>query len=152
MGKSAMRFHRQLTGFSADRAWGAMDVGEVDGVTVRVHWTDQPYKWHVNDGAEVFVVLDGSVDMHWRVNGQTNVRRLNAGDACFAELGDEHVAHPVGEARILVVERKGSVWREAGRASRGCVTLRAFAARQACAHGHHREATREPRRWARSST
>ena len=26
-----------------------------------------------------------------------------------AHSGDEHVAHPVGEARILVVERKGSV-------------------------------------------
>jgi len=27
----------------------------------------------------------------------------------IAEVGDEHVAHPVGEARILVIERKGSV-------------------------------------------
>ena len=26
-------------------------------------WTDAPYKWHVNDGSEVFVVLDGEVDM-----------------------------------------------------------------------------------------
>jgi len=25
------------------------------------------------------------------------------------ESGDEHVAHPVGPARILVVEKKGSV-------------------------------------------
>ena len=27
----------------------------------------------------------------------------------IAEVGDEHVARPVGQARILVVERKGSV-------------------------------------------
>ena len=27
----------------------------------------------------------------------------------IANAGDEHVAHPVGEARILVIERKGSV-------------------------------------------
>jgi hypothetical protein len=26
-----------------------------------------------------------------------------------ADVGDEHVAHPIGAARILVVERKGSV-------------------------------------------
>lgn len=104
-----MRFVTGLTDFSAERAWGALDVGEVDGVSVRLHWTDQPYRWHVNDGAEVFVVLSGAVDMHWRKDGHESVRRLEAGDACFAEAGDEHVAHPVGEARILVVERKGSV-------------------------------------------
>ena len=103
-----MRFTTGAQGFKADRAWGALDLGEVDGVTVRVHWTDQPYRWHVNDGTEVFLVLAGAVDMHWRAEGREHVRRLEAGDACFAEPGDEHLARPVGEARILVVERKGS--------------------------------------------
>jgi hypothetical protein len=28
--------------FTADRAWGAQDVAEIDGVTVRLHWTDAP--------------------------------------------------------------------------------------------------------------
>jgi mannose-6-phosphate isomerase-like protein (cupin superfamily) len=104
-----MRFLTALPAVVADRPWGAVDIGEVEGASVRVHWTDQPYRWHVNDGAEVFLVLAGTVDMHWREAGREQVRRLEAGDACFAEIGDEHVAHPVGEARILVVERKGSV-------------------------------------------
>jgi hypothetical protein len=26
-----------------------------------------------------------------------------------AGTGDEHVAHPIGEARVLVIEREGSV-------------------------------------------
>ena len=95
--------------FTADRAWGAADVAEVDGATVRLHWTDAPYVWHVNDGTEVFVVLDGAVDMHYREGGTEHVRRLVPGDVCHAEPGDEHVAHPVPEARVLVVERKGSV-------------------------------------------
>lgn len=51
--------------FKADRAWGARDVAEIDGATVRLHWSDQPYKWHVNDGVEVFLVLDGLVDMRY---------------------------------------------------------------------------------------
>lgn len=55
-------------------------------MTVRVHWTDRPYRWLVNDGNE-------------------HVERLTPGRLCLAEDGDEHVAHP---ARILVVERKGS--------------------------------------------
>jgi mannose-6-phosphate isomerase-like protein (cupin superfamily) len=95
--------------YTAERPWGALDIAEIDSATVRLHWTDQPYTWHVNDGPEVFVVLDGVVDMHYRRDGCEYVERLTPGRVCFAEPGDEHVAHPVPEARILVVERKGSV-------------------------------------------
>jgi len=42
--------------FEAERPWGALDIAEIDGATVRLHWTDEPYVWHVNDGPEVFVV------------------------------------------------------------------------------------------------
>jgi len=94
--------------FSADRAWGAVEVANMGGITTRVHWTDQPYKWHVNDGEEVFAVLDGTVDMHYREDGTEKVVTLEAGDVFFAETGCEHVARPRGEARILVVEREGS--------------------------------------------
>jgi mannose-6-phosphate isomerase-like protein (cupin superfamily) len=92
----------------ADRAWGARDLALVAGATVRLHWTDQPYHWHRNDGPEVFAVLDGVVDMHYRVEGVEKVVRLQPGLVFVAEAGDEHVAHPVGEARILVVEKRGS--------------------------------------------
>ena len=104
-----MRFHRDAKNFIADRPWGARDICDIEGASVRLHWTDRPYVWHVNDGKEVFVVLDGAVDMHYRVDGTEKVQRLEAGDIMSAEAGDEHVAHPVGEARILVVEKKGSV-------------------------------------------
>ena len=95
--------------FRADRPWGARDLAEIDGATVRLHWTDQPYRWHVNDGAEVFVVLAGEVDMRFRQDGRESCVRIKASDIFIAADGDEHVAHPIGEARILVVERKGSV-------------------------------------------
>ena len=72
-------------------------------------WTDAPYKWHVNDGPEVFVVLDGEVDMHVRPDGAENVLRLLPGDIFHAEYGDEHVARPDGPVRALVIERAGSV-------------------------------------------
>ncbi len=95
--------------FTAERAWGALDIANMDGTTVRLHWTDQPYKWHANDGEEVFAVLDGVVDMHYREAGVERVVALNVGDVFFAGVGCEHVAHPRGAARILVVEREGSV-------------------------------------------
>ncbi len=103
-----MRFLSADT-YTADHAWGAWDIAEIDGATVRLHWTDQPYVWHVNDGPEVFVVLDGAVDMHYRNDGTEQVERLTPGRICYAEPGDEHVAYPSPEARILVIERKGSI-------------------------------------------
>lgn len=95
--------------FTADRPWGALDIAEIDQATIRLHWTDQPYVWHVNDGPEIFVVLDGAVDMHYRQDGRELVERLTPGRVCHARTGDEHVAHPVPTARILVIERKGSI-------------------------------------------
>ena len=95
--------------FTGTRAWESLSVANMNGVTTRIHWTDQPYKWHTNDGEEVFAVLDGTVEMLYRENGDEQKIELRAGDIFFAEIGCEHVAHPVGEARILVVEKEGSV-------------------------------------------
>ncbi len=95
--------------FTAERAWGATDIANFGGVTTRLHWTDQPYKWHINDGEEVFAVLDGVVDMKVREDGKERSIRLETGDVFHAHIGCEHVAHPQGEARILVIEKEGSV-------------------------------------------
>jgi mannose-6-phosphate isomerase-like protein (cupin superfamily) len=95
--------------FTAARAWGALDIANMSGITTRLHWTNQPYKWHINDGEEVFVVLNGSVEMRYKDNGQEHSTTLDVGDIFYASIGTEHVAHPIGEARILVVEREGSV-------------------------------------------
>lgn len=94
--------------FTATHAWDATLLAQIDGVTARLHWTDTPYHWHVNDGIEVFTVLDGAVEMHVRENGEERVVRLEAGDTYVSETGDEHMATPIGQARVLVVERAGS--------------------------------------------
>src|SRR5690606_30364298 len=94
--------------FTGRSAWDALSIERIDDATVRLHWTDQPYRWHINDGPEVFAVLDGRVDMHVRTVGGEQVLHLETGDIVHGEPGDEHVAHPLGEARILVIERAGS--------------------------------------------
>lgn len=99
----------QTRQFTADRAWGSLPIASMNGVTVKLHWTDKPYIWHVNDGEEVFAVVDGEVDMHYRHNGQEHVVRLQTGDIFYADAGTEHVAYQQGQARILVVEKEGSV-------------------------------------------
>jgi mannose-6-phosphate isomerase-like protein (cupin superfamily) len=95
--------------FTAERAWGALDIANMNGITTRLHWTDKPYKWHINDGQEVFVVLDGQVEMYFRLGGAEDSVILNVGDIFYASVGTEHVAHPVGAARILVIESEGSI-------------------------------------------
>ena len=95
--------------FIASRAWGARDIANMNGITTRLHWTNKPYKWHINDGEEVFVVLDGKVKMYYRQGGREQCALLNSGDLFYADIGTEHVAHPVGEARVLVIEKQGSV-------------------------------------------
>lgn len=103
-----MKIIRSST-FTAPQAWGALDIANMNGVTTRLHWTDQPYKWHVNDGEEVFAVLDGRVEMRYREAGLERSAILETGDVFYASSGTEHVAHPLGQARILVVESAGSV-------------------------------------------
>lgn len=95
--------------FTPDKAWQALDIANMNGITTRLHWTDKPYKWHVNDGEEVFVVLDGKVKMLYKQGGIEHSAMLYVGDIFYASIGTEHVAHPQGAARILVVEQAGSV-------------------------------------------
>ncbi|WP_320823900.1 cupin [Reinekea sp.] len=95
--------------FTAPDAWGALDIANMGGITTRLHWTDKPYQWHINDGQEVFVVLDGNVNMKYRINGLERSVLLEVGDIFYASVGTEHVAHPQGEARVLVIEQAGSV-------------------------------------------
>ena len=104
-----MKQFTNVIDYRADKAWGAKDIANVEGASVRLHWTDEPYIWHKNDGAEVFVLLDGKVDMHYRENGVEKVFHMKPNDIFTADIGDEHVAHPIGQARILVIEKQGSV-------------------------------------------
>lgn len=95
--------------FTAEHAWGSKLIANMQGITTKIHWTNRPYQWHINEGEEVFVVLDGAVHMHYKDRTEHKVAILESGDIFFASVGTEHVAHPQGEARILVIESEGSV-------------------------------------------
>lgn len=83
--------------FTATRAWGPLPVAEMNGITTRLHWTDQPYQWHTNDGQEVFVVLDGRVEMRYRQNGAELATVLETGDIS-THLPVTRTAPPYGPA------------------------------------------------------
>ncbi|TKC92362.1 hypothetical protein FAZ69_01390 [Trinickia terrae] len=59
--------------------------------------------------ARAWGALDGRVEMRYRIDGNEHSTIFETGDIFHASAGTEHVAHPLGEARILVVETQGSV-------------------------------------------
>ena len=73
--------------YRSDRPWGATTVANMQGITTRLHWTDQPYRWHVNDGEEVFAVLDGRVEMRYREAGVEQQVVLETGDVSSPASG-----------------------------------------------------------------
>jgi mannose-6-phosphate isomerase-like protein (cupin superfamily) len=93
--------------FAADGAWRGPDVARLERAVVVLRWTDRPFTWHANSGDEVFVVLDGAVDMHVRSDATPEtVVALGPGDVLHIRAGEEHVARPRGPARVLVVEAR----------------------------------------------
>ncbi|MGY4514725.1 cupin domain-containing protein [Lysobacter sp. HA18] len=92
----------------ASRPWGAVPAADFGDLAARIHWTDAAYPWHVNDGAELFVVLDGEVLMQWRARDGAPLEEaeLHTGDVWSGRDGVVHRAIPRGEARVLVVEAR----------------------------------------------
>lgn len=50
-----------------------------------------------------------SLKCFYKQDSETHSTVLQSGDIFYASIGTEHVAHPMGEARILVIETQGSV-------------------------------------------
>lgn len=90
--------------------WSGPTFGGISDAAVKFRWINSAFRWHRNDGPELFLVLDGEVDMHVRSGPASPVEviALTAGMGVWMDEGDEHVAHPKGEARILVVEEADS--------------------------------------------
>jgi mannose-6-phosphate isomerase-like protein (cupin superfamily) len=89
--------------------WSGPTMAGIGNAVAKLRWINTPFRWHRNTGAELFLVLDGEVDMHVRrPEEEAEVVRLTPGQLLLIEDGEEHVAYPLGEARILVVEQEDS--------------------------------------------
>lgn len=104
-----MQIHDAAT-LTGPEDWSGPTLPPIGTAVVKLRWINTPFRWHRNTGAELFLVLDGEVDMHVRSgpDAAANIVRLGAGQMVLIEDGEEHVAYPHGEARILVVEQADS--------------------------------------------
>lgn len=91
---------------SGPHEWSGPTMTGIGNAVVKPRWINSSFRWHCNTGGELFMVIDGRVDMHIR-NGPdapVEIVALGPGQMVLIEDGEEHVAHPHGDARILVVE------------------------------------------------
>lgn len=79
----------------------------VDGCKLAVHESalapnSQPHPPHHHDGEEIFLMLEGTLEV--TINGKSS--RISRGSVAFIGSGDEHGIHNPGEvpARYYVVE------------------------------------------------
>jgi mannose-6-phosphate isomerase-like protein (cupin superfamily) len=90
--------------------WSGPTMPSIGNAVAKLRWINTPFRWHRNAGRELFLVIDGEVDMHVRAGPDAPVEIVNLtpGRMVLIDDGEEHVAHPRGEARILVVEQEES--------------------------------------------
>ena len=90
--------------------WSGPTLPGIGNAVAKLRWINTPFRWHRNTGAELFLVLDGQVDMHVRSGPEAEavIVSMNPGQLLLIEDGEEHVAFPRGEARVLVVEQEDS--------------------------------------------
>ncbi|HEX8193039.1 MAG TPA: cupin [Allosphingosinicella sp.] len=98
----------EASSFRAEKAWTGPTVAHIDRAVVKLRWTDRPFRFHANEGDEVFAVMAGAVDMHVRRSPgvDAEIVRLGPGDILHLAEGEEHSAHPLGEACVLIVEQR----------------------------------------------
>lgn len=90
--------------------WSGPTMNGIGNAVAKLRWINMPFRWHRNTGGELFLVLDGEVDMHVRSgpDAEAEIVNLTPGQLILIEDGEEHVAYPKGEARVLVVEQEDS--------------------------------------------
>jgi len=89
--------------------WSGPTMPPIGTAVAKLRWINSPFHWHRNHGSELFGVLDGEVEMRVRSGlGAAETVLLVRGQMLLIEEGEEHVAYPCGEARILVVEHADS--------------------------------------------
>ena len=98
-----VEFVTGVADYRAEEAWGGTEVARLGDTRTNLLWTDQPFHWHENSTDELFVVLNGRVDMRYRDETGENRVWLETGDMMIIRKGEEHVATPDGEARLLIV-------------------------------------------------
>lgn len=95
----AVNLRQKLASF--DEQWVPKVVGELNGQYVKVVKFEGEYVWHHHaDEDELFLVLDGGIEIHFR----DRVVALREGEFCIVPRGVEHKPAAKKMASVLLFE------------------------------------------------
>jgi mannose-6-phosphate isomerase-like protein (cupin superfamily) len=91
--------------------WNPQIVGEVNDFHVKFVRIDGEFVWHHHDVEdELFFIVDGEMDMHYRdERGAERVERVAAGEFLVVPHGVEHKPVSHGGAKLMLIEPKSTV-------------------------------------------
>lgn len=104
-----VRLDEKFSKFS--QQWQPKIVGELNDFHVKLVRIEGEFVWHHHDTEdELFLVIDGSIDMHYRdEDGTEQVERFGAGEFLIVPHGVEHKPVASGETKMLLLEPKTTV-------------------------------------------
>jgi mannose-6-phosphate isomerase-like protein (cupin superfamily) len=95
---------------SFDELWSARILTQANDWDVRVAKVAGTFVWHSHpDTDELFVVLDGSLDIHLRRSGVEDVVHLERHDVFVVPRGTEHCPVSADGAAIMLFEPTGTL-------------------------------------------
>ncbi len=91
-----------------DEMWKPKIVGELNDLHVKIVKLEGEFTWHHHETEdELFLVVDGVIDMHYRdVDGNEQVERFGAGEFLIVPHGVEHKPVAGNGAKLLLIEPK----------------------------------------------
>ena len=84
--------------------WSPHVIASFNGNDVRISKLEGEFVWHAHaDSDEMFVVLEGTLDIHYR----DRVETLNPGEIAVVPAGVDHKPVTRGEVHLLILNRAG---------------------------------------------
>lgn len=95
---------------SFEDRWSPRILTRVNDYDVRLAKVEGTFVWHSHPNTdELFIVLDGSLDIHLRQSGTESVVRLGRHDVFVVPRGIEHCPESSDGAAVMLLEPTGTL-------------------------------------------
>jgi mannose-6-phosphate isomerase-like protein (cupin superfamily) len=91
---------------SFSETWHPKIIASVNEFALKAVKIDGDFIWHHHDDEdEIFIVVRGRIDMHYRVDGREYVESFGEGELLEVPHGVEHKPFAAAGTEILLIER-----------------------------------------------
>ncbi|KZN56604.1 cupin domain-containing protein [Pseudoalteromonas luteoviolacea] len=101
---NVINFAQKLSLFNEH--WSPKVVAQMNDYQLKLVKVSGEFTWHQHDDTdEVFIVIEGELDIHFR----DRVEHLSRGEMYVVKKGEEHKPVAMRECHILIIEPKGVI-------------------------------------------